>query len=129
MKLKSIKLIGLALASIISIGSLCVAPTYAVNICDKNVNVSNEVKEAAGCSGTADKLPEVVQNIVSAVIAVSGIVAVIFIVVGGINYMTAAGDSAKVKKAKDTILYASIGLVVCALSFVIVNFVIAKILK
>lgn len=65
-------------------------------------------------------------NIINGVIGSLGIVAVIVVVIGGILYMTSSGDSTKVKKAKDTILYGIIGLVICALAFAIVNFVIAK---
>lgn len=39
--------------------------------------------------------------------------------------MTSTGDAGKIKKAKDTILYAVIGLVVCALAFIIVNWAIS----
>ena len=67
-----------------------------------------------------------VQGIINAIIAVLGIVAVLVIILGGVQYMTSSGDSAKVKKAKDTILYAVIGLIVAALSAVIVNYVISK---
>ena len=69
-----------------------------------------------------------IQNILNAVIAVAGIVAVIFIVKGGFDYMTSSGDAGKVQKAKQTILYAVIGLIICALSFAIVNFVIIGLL-
>lgn len=70
-----------------------------------------------------------VTGILNAVIAVLGIVAVIVIIMGGIGYMTSSGDAGKVKKAKDTILYGVIGLVVVALAFAIVNFVISNILS
>ena len=73
-------------------------------------------------------LIEAVTNIISAVIAVLGIVCVIVMIIGGVNYMTSSGDAGKVKKAKDTILYGLIGLVVCVLAFAIVNFVIGNIL-
>ena len=53
-----------------------------------------------------------------------GLVAVIFIVMGGVQYMTSSGDATKLKKAKDTILYACIGLVVAALAFAITQFAI-----
>lgn len=43
--------------------------------------------------------------------------------------MTSTGDAPKVKKARDTILYAVIGLAVCVLAFIIVNFVINNILS
>lgn len=67
-----------------------------------------------------------ITGIINSVIAVLGILAVIVIIIGGIQYMTSNGDSGKVKKAKDTILYGIIGLVIVILSAAIVNFVIAK---
>ncbi|MDO5452003.1 MAG: hypothetical protein Q4F56_02855 [Candidatus Saccharibacteria bacterium] len=67
-------------------------------------------------------------NIINGVIAVLGLVAVVIIIVGGIQYMTSTGDAGKVKKAKDTILYGIIGLIVCILAFAIVNFVISNII-
>ncbi len=62
--------------------------------------------------------------IINAVIGVLGIVCVVVMIIGGINYMTSAGDAGKVKKGKDTILYGLIGLVVCVLAFALVNWVI-----
>lgn len=69
-----------------------------------------------------------VKNIINAIIGALGIVAVVIIIIGGVNYMTSSGDAGKVKKAKDTILYGVIGLVICVLAFAIVNFVISNIL-
>ena len=70
-----------------------------------------------------------VTGILNAVIAVLATVAVVVIVIGGVGYMTSTGDAGKVKKAKDTILYGVIGLVICALAAAIVNFVIASIIN
>lgn len=70
-----------------------------------------------------------IKDIINAVIGILGIVCVIVMIIGGINYMTSSGDAGKVKKAKDTILYGLIGLIVCVLAFAIVNFVILNILK
>ena len=67
-------------------------------------------------------------NILNGVIAVLGLVCVVVIIIGGVNYMTSSGDANKVKKAKDTILYGLIGLVVCVLAFALVNFVIVNII-
>lgn len=74
-----------------------------------------------------DLIPTV-QGIINACIAALGIVAVIVIVIGGVLYMTSTGDAAKVKKAKDTILYGLIGLIICVLAAAIVNFVIFNII-
>ncbi len=57
------------------------------------------------------------------VIAVAGVIAVIFVVGGGIMYITSAGDSAKLQKAKNMILYSLIGLVIVALAQVISSFI------
>ena len=79
--------------------------------------------------GDESDLEGSVINILNAVIGVLGIVAVIVIIMGGVGYMTSSGDAGKVKKAKDTILYGVIGLVIVALSFAIVNFVISNIIS
>lgn len=61
------------------------------------------------------------------VFAVAGVVAVIVIIIAGISYILSAGDPQKTAKAKNTILYALVGLVVAILANVIVFFVIGKI--
>ncbi|MBR3144202.1 hypothetical protein IKF12_03350 [Candidatus Saccharibacteria bacterium] len=80
-------------------------------------------------AGNDSNLDVKVIDILNAIIIVLSIVCVAVIIIGGVQYMTSSGDAGKVKKAKDTILYAIIGLVVCALAATIVNFVIANILK
>lgn len=79
-------------------------------------------------AGEADSLDESVRGILNAVVGVLGLVCVVIIIIGGVNYMTSSGDAGKVKKAKDTILYGVIGLIICVLAFAIVNFVITNIL-
>ena len=75
-----------------------------------------------------DGLPSTISNIINAVIGILGLVCVIVIILGGVQYMVSTGESSKVKKAKDTILYGVIGLVICVLAFAIVNFVIKNII-
>lgn len=55
-----------------------------------------------------------------------GIVAVIVIILGGIQYAISAGDPSKINTAKDTILYAIVGLVVALLAQAIITFVIRR---
>lgn len=63
-----------------------------------------------------------VKNLIDWVIGVAGAISLIFIVGGGILYVTSSGDSSQLQKAKNTIKYALIGLVIVALSLVISNF-------
>lgn len=65
-----------------------------------------------------------VLNIVNGLLVVAGIAASIYLVVGGVRYITSQGEEGETEKAKNTILYALIGLIVIALSAAIVNFII-----
>ncbi len=125
----------LAIVSILGLGALTFSPVLATStICDQcgeGGTVPADVCAANGCSdsGSINTFESSLTNILNGVIGAMGIVAVIFIIIGGINYMTSTGDTSKLEKAKKTILYALIGLVVCALSFAIVNLVVINILK
>ena len=85
--------------------------------------VLNVVNKAEATGDFRDSLIEILNN----VIGIIAVIAVIVVVIGGVRYMTSAGDPGKVKKARDTLIYAAIGLIVCALAAVIVNFVVAQI--
>ena len=123
--MKIVKII--AIITVAVFGLSLTAPVFADNICN-NDNVSEEVKAAAGCKGTGvGKLDDTIVNILNTIIAALGVVAVVFVVIGGINYMTSSGDTAKLEKAKKTILYALIGLAVSVLAFAIVNWTITAI--
>mgnify|MGYP006969189435 CR=1 FL=1 len=76
-----------------------------------------------------DTLIDNVNAILNTIIGLLGLLCVVVIIIGGVNYMTSSGDAGKVKKAKDTILYGILGLVVCVLAFALVNFVIITVLK
>ncbi|MBR3052310.1 hypothetical protein IKG60_01665 [Candidatus Saccharibacteria bacterium] len=66
---------------------------------------------------------QLIENTIQWVIAVSGLVAVIFVLYGGISYITSAGDPSKLQKAKQVITYALIGLAIVALAELITAFV------
>ena len=91
-------------------------------------NCTNGDNALTSESNTND-LMKTLNTIINVVIGVIGFVAVVVIILGGVQYTTSAGDPGKVKKAKDTILYGIIGLVVALLAFAIVNFVLSSILK
>lgn len=63
-----------------------------------------------------------VNELITWVIGVAGIISVIFVVYGGITYITSRGDPGKVQKAKSAILYSVIGLIICALALIITGF-------
>jgi len=79
-------------------------------------------------SGTSTgTLIQAITSIVNALLTLAAVVAAIFVVIGGIRYITAQGDEDAVAQAKNTVIYAVIGVIVIALSAVIINFIIAAI--
>ena len=77
----------------------------------------------AGTSGTTD-LSGIASKVVNIFSIIVGIVAVLMIIYGGFKYITSGGDSGNVSGAKNTLIYAIIGLIIVALAQIIVHFVI-----
>lgn len=120
--MKRIKQIFVALALVLGLGAAFVpAPANAIDLFDKGC----QGQTSDVCTSVAtDKAPDMVKNIINTLLYVLGIIAVIMIIIGGIRYVVSAGDSSAITAAKNTILYAVIGLVVAILAFAIVNFVV-----
>lgn len=83
-------------------------------------------KDSGGSSNSGTNFQGFAKKIVNLLLYVLGAVAVIMIVLGGIRYTTSNGEAAHVKAAKDTIMYAVIGLVVAVMAYAIVNFVLTS---
>jgi amino acid transporter len=66
-------------------------------------------------------------NVINWVLGFAALVAVLFIIYGGILYISSSGNEGRVENAKKTITNAVLGLIVIILSFFIVNFVIATV--
>ncbi len=85
--------------------------------------------EAARCDGCPSDLfgpTGAFKQITNTILYIVGIVAVIMLIIGGIKYVVSGGDSKKVTDAKNTVLYAIIGLVIAVFAYAIVNFVISS---
>ena len=88
-----------------------------------NTTYENSIAECNLQASGATSLWTTINTIINVALGMIGLVAVIFIIYGGFQYTTSAGDASKVKKAKDTIVNGVIGLVIALLAFAIVNFV------
>lgn len=80
----------------------------------------------ANCTGTQPRLMETIGDITNILLFLAGTIAVIMIILGGIRYATSQGDQSAISGAKNTVLYAIIGLIVTIISYAIVNFVLMK---
>ena len=120
-----------AVLAVAGVGAIATADTYAECTCVNNV-ASGDCSEAekgmcaASGGGTPATLDVTVKNIINGVLYVVGILAVVMVIIGGVQYTTSGGDSGAVTKAKNTILYGIVGLVIAILAYAIVNFVVGK---
>ena len=103
--------------------------TMAGSFSDASAMTLSEGAQAARC----DECPEnlfgdtgIFKTITNTVLYIVGVVAVIMLIIGGIKYVISGGDAKKVTDAKNTVLYAIIGLIIAFLAFAIVNFVITS---
>ena len=75
---------------------------------------------------TSNPIIGTLKNIAIIVAYVAGAAAILLLLVGSFQFITSGGDSNKVSSAKNTIIYALVGLVVVALAAVIIEFVVSK---
>lgn len=103
--------------------------TPNANLCNGIGFASGSDGAADGC-GTAEEGDDAVKNIIGTVVnilsIIVGAVSVIMIIIGGLRYITSSGDSSNVQAAKNTILYAIVGLIIVVFAQVIVRFVVNK---
>ncbi|MBI4256457.1 hypothetical protein HY626_00170 [Candidatus Uhrbacteria bacterium] len=106
----------LLLALILSVGIFVALPTYAQDVDFESF------AETAGFSTTAS-ITVIIARLIRTAITLVGVVTVVFLVYGGFVWMTSGGDATRLKKAKDIITNAIIGLLLVFASFAIVSFV------
>lgn len=96
---------------------------------------ATSVQEGANAA-RADGMPTeligdngVFSRITNTVLLIVGLISVIMLVYGGLRYILSGGDSKKVTDAKNTILYAIIGLIISMLAYAIVHFVLNSVIS
>lgn len=110
----------IALAVIAGVGFIAAPSVQAIQVfggaCEDNPT-------STLCSGKTDNAQDKVGGIVNILLWVVGIISVVVIIVGGIMFAVSAGDPAKAAKARMTVIYAAVGVVVALFSAAIVSFV------
>lgn len=96
-----------------------------------NLEITDNPSASSCNSGPngVDQVNRILRKIVNFLSALVGVVAVIMIIVGGFRYVTSGGNDTSVTSAKNTILYAVIGLIIVALAQILVRFVLDKIVN
>ena len=113
----------LAVMAIVAFNVLFVTPSFAADL-----TIQNGADSAQGADQTADLFGSsgVFKTITNTLLFILGAISVIMIIIGGLRYVVSGGDSSAVNSAKNTILYAIVGVIVAILAYAIINFVIGS---
>lgn len=92
-------------------------------------DASSVIKQSADLACKSDcntrDLPLIIQSVTTTLLGVIGALSVLMIIVGGLRYVISGGDPKKTADAKNTIVYAVIGVVVAIMAYAIVKFIVA----
>lgn len=111
---------------------LTAAPAFAANCTDTGNGQGLSLQNGADCSRGAGQQEQlfgqqgVFKTITDVLLFLIGAISVIMLIIGGIRYVVSGGESSAVQSAKNTILYAIVGVVVAILAYAVVNFVIGN---
>lgn len=123
--MKRIKIAILTLGLIAGFG-LVALPTTAGAASWFDDACKGDAADTAICDKKTDKAPDYLKIIINTLLYVLAAVSVVVIILAGIYYTTSGGDAALITRAKNTLLYAVIGLIVAIMAYAIVNFVIGR---
>lgn len=115
------------LAVVVSILSFSSIPLIKVsNVSAMDFSVQSGANSARGSDQPAQLFGNggIFQQITNILLFTIGVLSVIMLIIGGLRYVISGGNKDAVNNAKNTILYAIVGLIVALLSFAVINFVI-----
>lgn len=119
-----------AVLTVLGLGSVAtMSPAYAFKCVGPSGTIidATDMNQCAGGTDNKTDLMGTLNVVINVVLAVVGFIAVVMIIMGGISFITSQGDSSKVTKARNTILYGVVGLVIALLAYAIVNFVLMNV--
>lgn len=113
-------------AILLSVGTMAFG-AHALAATSTKQEVCEAIGSGPGCTGNkGGDLSGVLTTIINILSILVGFLAVLMIIVGGFKYITSGGDSNKLTTAKNTIIYALIGLFLAAIAQFMVHFVLTK---
>ncbi len=110
---------------IVTFGAVsALVPATTVAALDPSDAIKEGVDGAGGAGTGKNDFKNSLKQIVNVLLFLLGTIAVIMVIVGGIRYTLSGGDSSAITAAKNTVLYALVGVVVAILAYAIVNWLI-----
>lgn len=100
--------------------SLLTSAWFTVNAAD-TIKLENPL--------SVDSVPGLINNVIKGIMGIVGAVALLYLVLGGLTWLTSQGSPDKVKKGKETLLWAVSGLAMIFFSYAILNYIFTNFLS
>lgn len=112
--------VGMLMVGLLGVFTPAVSAANGINICSNG----NENSVYCKNKNTGEtQVNGIIKTIVEVLLTAVGVISIIMIVIGGIMFALSSGDAQKAAKARNTVLYAVVGLAVSLFASAIVNFV------
>lgn len=131
LKMRLIALFAVPALALSVVGAGVISTSALAVSSNDDLTIDSGAKSAKGDGVSSDLFGDagIFKTIVNVLLFIIGAISVIMLIIGGIRYTVSGGDSSAVTAAKNTILYAVVGIVVAILAYAIVNFVITSLIN
>ena len=122
-------LAGLLMVPALAVAGAAVVPTDTVYAQEGGIRCGSQAAQDPTVPENIDQDDGLIKRVVNILLFIIGAIAVIMLIIGGIRYTISGGDQSQVTAAKNTILYAIVGIIVAIFAYAIVNFVLDEFLN
>ena len=117
----------LAVSTLVGVATLAPAPVSAVTPEQSACEGSGGTWSGGNCTQGTRTVTGTIKSVGNILVFLTGAISVLMIIIGGVRYALSGGDQGTITSAKNTILYAIIGVIISVAAYAIVNFVLSNV--
>ncbi|HKX24610.1 MAG TPA: pilin [Candidatus Saccharimonadales bacterium] len=117
----------LAVSTLVGVATLAPAPALAVTPEQSACEGSGGTWNGGNCTQGTRTVTGTIKSVGNILVFLTGAISVLMIIIGGVRYALSGGDQGTITSAKNTILYAVVGVIVSVAAYAIVNFVLSNV--
>jgi sorbitol-specific phosphotransferase system component IIC len=126
--MKRRQLINLSLLSLLLVTTLSIFTAPVSLAFDRTMSEGAESARGVDQAATLFGATGIFTTISNVMLFIVGAISVIMVIIGGLRYVISGGNSTNITAAKNTILYAIVGLIIAIMAYAIINFVLESFL-
>jgi hypothetical protein len=117
----------LAVSTLVGVATLVPTPALAVTPEQSACEGSGGTWGGGNCTQGTRTVTGTIKSVGNILVFLTGAISVLMIIIGGVRYALSGGDQGTITSAKNTILYAVVGVIISVAAYAIVNFVLSNV--